>query len=619
MKNSTALIKQASLISFLISSTFSIQIAQADDGVTIREDGGLELSITANRRTEAVNKTLASVSVINRKDIERLQAQDVIDVLRLQTGIDISRNGGAGSQSSVLLRGAESDQMLVLLDGVRVSSATIGSFDWSSLSVDQIERIEIVRGSRTALYGSDAIGGVIEIFTRKNLGSYASLTVGELATRRGSAGFSKSNGKSQISLNISAEKSDGFSASNEKAGAFVFDPDKDGHDKRSISAALSHQISDATNVGLNVFYSNNKVDFDQGDSDTDLQTIRTFMKMKVSDKWSQKFSLSSINNDLVSSSSFGVSKFDTTRNVLNWQNDLIFSKNTGLVLGLDYREDKGKTKDFDDKITNKAVYANLNNKRGALSFDVSGRYDDHSQAGGKFTGQVATAYDFSDTTLAYASYGTAFRAPSVNDLYYPGFFGSFAGNPNLKPETSKTVQLGLKSNHSLNASSHRFEASIFRSKIEDMATFGGENNQLINTDKVTNKGIELSYKGKADTLDWGLGATIQRAEDTSNSERLVRRPNNKFTANLGLAVSSRTRLGLDALVSSSRQDNDFSEFPSKRTILGSYALLNLSAKHQLSKHLDLGLRIENLTDEDYQLAHGFNTPGRAAYLTLSFK
>ena len=509
----------------------------------------------------------------------------MIDILRLQTGVNISRSGGAGSQTSVFLRGSESRHALVLLDGVRVASATIGSFDWSSISVDNIERIEIVRGARTSLYGSDAIGGIIQIFTRKNAGPYASLTYGSDNTKRGSAGLSKNIGKTKLSLNVSAEDSDGFSASNEKAGEFTFDPDDDGYQKKSISAAVSHHINDNTKAGLDVFYSKNEADFDQGTSETDLETIKAYVQAKVSDKWSHQLSLSQSRNDSVSTSSFGVSKFESKRRELNWQNDIKMSNNTDLTLGANYLEDNGKTADFDDKITNKAIYASLLNKRGKLNLELSGRYDKHSQAGSDVTGQVAAGYAFTPSTTAYVSYGSAFRAPNINDLYYPGFFGSFAGNPDLEAETSKTFEIGLKSRLS---KMHRLEASLFDTRVDNLINLTGVDNQAINVGKVTLKGLELSYSGNTDDFDWGFGATIQRLEDAATGERLIRRPNNKFTANVGLMLSSKTRIGIDAEVSSSRLDNSFAVFPSERVKLGGYNLLNLSLNHKLSKHTNLG-------------------------------
>ena len=615
MKNMTAVLITAPLF-ILTSLQVPGVLAAESDAVTLNKAGGLELSITANRRLQEVDETLAPVSVITRKNIEQIQAQDVIDILRLQTGVNISRSGGAGSQTSVFLRGAESRHALVLLDGVRVASATIGSFDWSSLAIDQIDRIEIVRGARTSLYGSDAIGGIIQVFTRKNAGPYASITYGSDNTKRGSAGISKSIGKTRVSLNVSAEDSDGFSSSNVKAGEFTFDPDDDGYQKKSVSAALSHQFTDKTKAGLDVFYSKNKADYDQGTSETDLETIKLYVQSKVSNKWSQQLSLSQSINDSVSASSFGVSKFESKRRELNWQNDLKLSKNSDLTLGANYLEDNGKTADFDDKITNKAIYASLIQKYDKLNLELSGRYDKHSQAGSDVTGQVAAGYAFTPSTTAYVSYGSAFRAPNINDLYYPGFFGSFAGNPDLEAETSKTFEIGLKSRLS---KMHRLEASLFDTRVDNLINLTGVDNQAINVGKVTLKGLELSYSGNTDEFDWGFGATIQRLEDAAAGERLIRRPNNKFTANVGLNLSRKTRIGIDAEVSSSRLDNNFAEFPSERVKLGAYNLLNLSLNHKLSKHTNLGLRVENLTNEDYELAYGFNTPERSAYLTFTYK
>ncbi len=604
------------ILAVMLASIQSPVFAEEGDSITLNNEGGLELSITANRRIQITSETLAPVSVITRKDIEAIQAQNIIDALRLQNGVDISRSGGGGSQTSVFLRGANSNQSLVLVDGVRVSSATAGSFDWSALPIEQIERIEIVRGARTALYGSDAIAGVIQVFTRKNGGPYASVSFGEYGTKRGSAGFSKNLGNSKLSLNAAAEDSDGFSSTNINAGEFSFNPDDDGHKKRSVTAAFSHNFSDTTKAGVNVLASNNKTDFDQGDSETDLQTVSAFFESSINEKWSQKLSVSRSKNDLMSNSTFGSSIFDTEREILDWQNNLYLTEKTALVVGANYRKDHGKTNDFDDDISNKALYASLNSGLGKFSLELAGRYDDHSLAGSEFTSQLAAGFALTPKTTAYASYGTAFTAPSINDLYYPGLFGSYAGNPDLEAETSKTFEVGIKSRL---AHKHKFEASMFRTKVDNMIGFTGENNQASNTEKVLLKGIEFSYAGSANKFDWGLGASILRARNDLTGTRLVRRPNNKLSAQLGYAVTSKTRLGADLISSGSRQDDDFSSFPSTRVKLDSYTLLNLTLNQKINKHMDVGIRVENVTDEDYELARGFNTPGRSAYLTLSYQ
>ena len=286
-----------------------------------------------------------------------------------------------------------------------------------------------------------------------------------------------------------------------------------------------------------------------------------------------------------------------------------------MIIGTNYRQDKGKSNDFNESVSNKALYANINNKRGKLNLDASLRYDKHSQAGGKATGQLAAGYELSGNTTTYASYGTAFKAPNINELYYPGFFGSYAGNPDLKPETSKTFEIGLKSQISPN---QRVEASLYQTKVSNLISYSGENNQAINSDKVTLKGLEVGYSAKFNKLDLGVDVSLLRTKDEATKLRLIRRPNSKITLNLGYSVTERTHLGLDASLVSSRADKDFSAFPSTRTTLDKYALLNLAVKQKIGKHMSVGLRLDNVTDEKYELAHGYNTPGRGAYVTFSY-
>jgi len=608
----------------LLSTQFST--VQANDAVSLNESGELEVTVTASRREQKTINTLAPVSVITRTQIENTQAQDVIDVLRMQNGIDIARNGGKGTTTSVFLRGANSSQVLVLLDGVRVSSATTGNLDWAGLPLTQVERIEIVRGPRAALYGSDAIGGIIQIFTRKKSGSYVSATLGKYGTSGLNLGFAEKGEKTNFALNIATENSDGFSATNERAGPFTFVPDADGYAKKSVNASLSHQITDSTKAGLGFLYSDNEAEFDEGDSDLELQTISAYVSSKISDKWTTKLSVSEARNETISASAFGTSTFDTKRTEINWQNDLTLSENTDFTVGLSHRDTDASITgftNFDGDITNSAVYANLLNRMGKVNLDLSGRYDDHSQAGGEFTGQVAAGYSITTTSNFYASYGTAFRAPNVNDLFNPGFpsfsdptIFEFGGNPDLDPEKSETFEVGYKTSVGRYS---KMDFSVFRTNVDDQIVFQGPNRQLINLDETLLKGFEVSYSGNTDKFDWNLGATIQRAVNDKTKERLVRRPNNKFTVSVGAKVTPKTRLGLDALFSSSRVDNDFGSFPSVRTNLKSYSVINLSMNHKVSKNVDFGVRVENLGDAIYETAHGYNTPRRGAFFTFTYK
>ena len=612
-KFSTATLSAALPVIFLSSYSASVNAA---DAVKLASEGGLELSITANRRPLSIDKTLASVSVITREAIEKSNAHDVLDLLQLQRGISLSRNGGSGSSTSVFIRGAESDQALVLLDGVRISSATTGAFNWAKMPLDQVERIEIVRGPRAALYGSDAIGGVIEISTRKNTSPYVNFRVGKYATKGLSAGFSDGDGKQHVSANISLEKSDSFSATNDKAGQFTYDPDKDGYEKNSVSLSFSSQLSERSKAGVQLFHSTNNVAYDKGKSNTELETISANLQSDLSSRWTQKLTLSQTNDDVLSQSSYGESPYKTRRKTFDWQNTLSLSANTTAIIGAAYRQDRGQSKDFDKKVNNKALYANINNKRGALNLDLSLRYDKHSKSGNKTTGQLAAGYNLSPRTTLFASAGTAFKAPNINELYYPGFGGRYAGNPDLKPEKSRTFEVGLKTQLSDN---QRIEASLFHTKVKDLISYTGDNNQAINNEKVTLKGLEIGYVANFGKLDLSLDASLLRTKNNTTGERLRRRPDSKVTLDLGYAISEKTRFGLDASLVGSRDDMNFSAFPAERVKLAKYSVLNLSASHQIAKHASLGLRVENLSNKDYELAYGYNTPKRGAYLTLKIQ
>ena len=613
MKNqlfATTVATPAILFSTLLLTTQNVSA----DSVTVADDGGLQLSITANRRPQSIDKTLASVTVITKKDFDKIQAHDVVDVLRLQQGISISRSGGSGSTTSVFIRGSEADQVLVIMDGVRVSSATTGSFNWGNILLSQIERIEIVRGPRAALYGSDAIGGVIEITTRKDFTPYVSLGYGKYATKELSAGFSGDFGKNHLAINISGEKSDGFSATNEKSGSF--NADKDPHNKKGVSLSLSRQFNDRIKAGINLSKNKNKVDYDQGNTDSDLETVSVFMNSDISERWKHEVRASYTKNDSLSTSAYGESPYTTRRKELNVQHNYAVSNNTSIIIGGNYREDKGRSKNFDEKVDNKALYANINNKSGALNLDLSIRHDKHSNAGSKTTGQIAAGYDLSSKTTAYASYGTAFKAPNINELYYPGFGAnhSYAGNENLKPETSKTFEVGIKTRIDNNRS---LEMSLFNTDVKNLISYSGANNSAINNDKVKIKGLEVGYAEKIGKLDINLGLSLLNTKD-DNGKRLRRRPDAKATVNLSYDISEQTRVGLDASVVSSRSDKDYSVYPSRDTTLERYGLLNLSLNQKVGKHAKIGLRLENVTNENYELAHGYNTPERGAYLTLTY-
>lgn len=570
--------------------------------------------VTASRSAETTDQTLAPVSVITRAEIERRQPRDLLELLRTQPGIDLARNGGPGQQTSLFLRGTNSDHTLVLIDGVRASSITTGGFAWQHLTPSQIERIEIVRGPRASLYGSDAIGGVIQIFTRRSEGPTLSIGAGSDRTFQGEAGYGGSHGIHTFSLHAAAENSDGFSATNPDIG-FGHDPDDDGYRNRSLSGRWQADFSKALSLSAAFWHSEGDIQFDEGSMDSINQNLSLTLDGQVNDRWSQSLQLGFARDDLDTDSAFA-SQVDGNRLTADWQHDFLIGMSHLLSVGLDYYRDQGENIDevtsttvFDEIITNRAAFASLQTGLGANDLQFSLRHDEHSRAGGETTGSAAWGRALGHGLRAVASWGTAFKAPTLNQLFHPGFGGFFAGNPDLEPERSHSAELGLRY-HSSERSARRASVNLFHTRIDDLIAFQGTNSQAINIDEATIRGLELEY---ADAFGpWSVDAslTLQRARDDDTDDPLLRRPDEKLSLTLGRDFQNRSRITAELLLVGEREDVG--------TRLPGYGLVNLAGQHQLTRTLKLQARIENLLDKDYELASGFNTPDRKLMATLEY-
>lgn len=586
---------------------FTSVAAAADDTLT-------PVVVTASRTAETADQTLAPVSVITRAEIERRQPRDLLELLRTQPGIDLARNGGPGQQASLFLRGTNSDHTLVLIDGVRASSITTGGFAWQHLAPAQIERIEIVRGPRASLYGSDAIGGVIQIFTRKSEGPTLRVGAGSDRTFQGEAGYGASHGPHHFSLHASAENSDGFSATN--SNSFSHDPDDDGYRNRSLNARWQADFSDALALSAAFWHTEGDIEFDTGTMDSINQNLSLTLDGQINDRWSQSLQLGYARDDLDTDSA-SASQVDGNRLTAGWQHDILIGMSHLLSVGLDYYRDQGEninevtsTTVFDETITNRAAYASLQTGLGENDLQFSLRHDEHSRAGGETTGQAAWGRALGHGLRAVASYGTAFKAPTLNQLFHPGFFGgSFAGNPNLEPERSRSAELGLRY-HSSERPARRAALNLFHTRVDDLIAFQGANSQAINIDEATIRGLELEY---ADAFGaWSLDAslTLQRARNDETDDPLLRRPDEKLSLAVSRDIAGRGGINAEVLLVGEREDVG--------TRLPGYGLVNLAGYHQLNRDLKLQARIENLLDKDYQLASGFNTPDRKLMVTLEY-
>lgn len=574
--------------------------------------------VTATRTSQTADETLASVTVITRDDIERSQSQDLFELLRTQAGVDVARTGNAGGDISLFLRGTNSNHTLTLIDGVRVSSAATGKFSLTALDVSQIERIEIVRGPRASLYGSDAIGGVIQIFTRQSTGVRVRAEGGSFGTKKLDFGLGGGD-KIKYSLNASLKDIDGYSATNEN-NVFSFNPDKDSFKAKNISFSLKSPITSKLDIDFTSWYNDNEAEFDAGAapddsvSDNTNKTANLKLNYATNNVWSQSYSIGYSSDETQTDSTFFSSNIYSERKIFDWQNDFVIGTQHLITAGINYYEDQVDNFDtgadtlvYDEKIDNSAIYTNWQTAFGKNDFQLGLRYDDHSDFGSETTGQVAWGRQIGKVKVR-ASYGTAFKAPTVNELFHPGFFGSFAGNPDLQPETSDSFEIGA--NHTF-SKTQRFNVSIYDTSIEDLIAFEGTNSQAINIGEASIRGLELAYTFNNNIWVIQGNLTLQDATNEDTNSPLLRRADQKLAVNVSHSIKKTGNIAAELILSSDRPDFG--------TQLPGYGILNMSANYPISKSLMLQGRIENLFDKEYETVSGYNTAERSAFIALQYK
>ena len=508
-------------------------------------------------------------------------------------GVDLTRNGGLGTNTSLLLRGTNSNHVLVLIDGVRVNSAIDGEFKWANLPLDQIERIEIVRGPRSTLYGSDAIGGVVQIFTRRGEGFSASVGGGSYETWRTELGTGGTLGAGRYHFNAGYLDSGGFSA--KKPGTFNYEPDDDGYTNSNLGAGISYPLGVSGELAINLLHSEGEVETDTGSSTQRNDSGNLAIDWGFSDIWQQTLTLGHAEDHYETDTDY---KVHSLRDSIGWQHDLQLGDSTLVTLGADYAKENGESEgSYDENTYNGALFAQYQWSGERLDLLFGARGDKHSGFGRHNTGNITLGGQLGGGRL-YVSYGSAFKAPTFLQRYYPGY-----GNSELEPEKSVTTELGYR----LGA----LQASLYDSRVDNLIEFtypAGYNN----VSRARIRGAELEYGHEVGSWQLNGGLTLKKAEDEDSGEQLLRRAEKKifFTANGFL--SDRTNLGIEVSYTGPRMDRGDVE-------LASYTLINLTGEYHLAKQWSMKGRIENLMDEDYELVSGYNTPGASAYLTVSYQ
>lgn len=563
--------------------------------------------VTAARLPQPLSQTLAAVSVIDREAIEASASVDLLDLLRRVPGLDIVRGAGLGQQTSVFLRGSNSNHSLVLIDGVRVASLGTGAYAWEQLPLARIERIEIVRGPRAALWGADALAGVIQIFTRRQEAAQGAVQAGNHATYAADWNQGWRSGQGGFGLALGRLDTRGTNAST--PAHWQFDPDRDG--ARFDHAGLWGEARlGGQQLRAGLLHNEGDVEFDRGRSSTRQQVAMLALEGELAPRWSHHLSLGGHRDRLDTPDSF--SRYLSRRTQMDWRQQVDAGRRGHLNLGLSWLQEHGRQVDtgggrdvYRQSRQNRALSLAWQGQWQRHVFELSGRHDHSSLYHGTSSFAAAWGVQAGAGWRFSASWGQGFRAPTMNELYSPGWNGDYAGNPELSPERSRSVELGLD----LDAGqAGDFALHLFRTDIGQMIDFSGPRWQAINIARARIDGAELEWHWQSRHWDLQANATWQDARQGKRGEALLRRPARKASVLFERRFESGLRLGLEGMAVSDRPDFGVR--------LPGYGLLSLRAEYALGRQWRLQGRVENLLDREYVLVHGYATPGMTALLSL---
>lgn len=580
--------------------------------------------VTATRTAQTADASLASVTVISRKDIERQQARSIQDLFRGLPGISIANNGGPGKNTSIFMRGAESDQVLVLIDNIKVGSATSGTTAFQNIPLEQIERIEIVRGPRSSLYGSEAIGGVIQIFTRKGDGGgykpSLSLGYGSYGTFIGSAGLSGGGKQGWFNMTISGADTNGFNACNGKpspdgAGCFTIEPDRDGYHNVAGSMRAGYRFKNGLEIDANFMRSAGKTKFDGSfvnKSELTQQVIGGTARFSPIDLWRVNIiaGRSKENSDNFNGTIF-TSQFNTLRDTITLQNDFTLHKNHILTVGADYQNDHvDSTEDFTVNTRNNwGVFAQHQASIAKHNVQLSLRHDDNEQFGSHVTGGAGWGYEITEKVRLTANFGSAFKAPTFNELYFPGF-----GNANLRPEKSRSYEFGARGNMDWG----NWSLNVYETRIDQLIAFDASTFAPGNIDEARIRGLEAIVNTQIKGWQFNGNLTFlepkNRSSGANKGNILPRRAEQSFRLDADRTLFDKIRIGGMFLAEGER----FDDLANTRK-LESYVRVDLRTEYILNQNWRLQGRIENLFDKDYETAAFFNQPGRNFFVTIRYQ
>ena len=611
-------------------SALTVALLPGTSTLAADQEAALKLSetlISANRDVQQRSASSPASTVFTRSDIERLQPASVTELLRRVPGVQVTDNG-IGSLTSLYIRGTKSAQSLVLVDGMRIGSASSGDSNLQHLNIDQIERIEVLRGPRSAVYGADAIGGVVQIFTRRSAGEglkpFVRMGYGSHGAWQRSAGISGGDEQTRFSLAGSLNETNGFDRS---GPSYESDQDHDAYRNKAFSLSLSHSVSDSIEAGINVLDQRGRTEFDNpfgrydmttfesvGQdpySDFTVSSVSSYLDAQINDAWNSRLEVGHSENreENLDKLSDERSVFNTYRDSVNWLNTLALGEGHSLLLGADWYEDQlNSNTAFDEQQRwNQAAFVQHRYDGEHFSTELGVRHDKNEQFGSENTWSGALTVPLNAANDLILSYSEGFRAPTFNDLYYPDY-----SNPDLKPEHSKSYELQWRSELT---ESTRLEASLYRTDIKDaIANDQDFIPQNIATARI--HGFELALQQELFGWQGQLGVAFVDPRDRDSGHTLNRRARRTLSLDLDRAFGD-FAVGATWQAASSSYDD-----PNNQYELAGYGLLGLRGSWQATGELKLEAKIDNLLDKDYQRAlyehegerYGYRQEGRTAML-----
>lgn len=589
------------------------------------------VTVIASREPLPLDQVTSDVVVIDEPRIRDSSADSLEDLLRREAGVQLSRSGGPGHAAGILLRGASTSSTLVLVDGVRVGSATLAQVEFESMSLAQIERIEVLRGPGSSLYGADAVGGVVRITTKRGAGP-ASLSghaaFGEYGSREGDVGISGAYSGFDYAASISGEKSHGVSTLRPGDRFGNYNPDRDGYSRRTAQAQLGYTIVPGHRVAVSVIdaHLNSQYDASEFGGPPDFAqdpspNFRTRLNTQVASVtydgvinplWTTRVQLS-LNEDKSWDGAHFPERFVTRRNQYTWQNVWTLATQQQLVGVIERLEEHAESSAFSSNKQrhNDALGLGYSGRFGDHLLSADLRHDDNSAYGNSTTGRVGYGYAIGHGLTARALYGTTFRAPSFNDLYYSGY-----GVDTVRPERGRSAEIGLN----WRSGDTQAGLTLYRNRVRQLINYEPDRSFCPadpsydfgcarNVDRARLQGATLSASHRLGDLALRGTVDLLSAKDSRTDERLSRRAKHQETLAADYQIGAWT-LGATLLTVGNRPDGG------KR--LGGYTTLDLQARWKFASHWQLEAKVLNVTDRDIEPARDYRTLGRQAWLGVRY-